>query len=43
MSVVLEVREWPLRAARNRRQVRLNAETKEQRQKKLEADRDTTV
>ena len=33
-------KERPLKAARNRWQARLNAETKEQRQAKLEADRD---
>ena len=36
-------KERPLQAARNRRQARLNTETKEQRQAKLEADRDTTT
>ena len=36
-------KERPRKAARNRRQVRLNAEAKEQRQAKLEADRDTTA
>ena len=35
--------ERPLQAARNRRQVRLSAETKEQRQAKLETERDSGV
>ena len=36
-------KERPLQAGRNRRQARLIAETKEQREAKLEADRDTTA
>ena len=35
--------ERPLKAARNHRQACLNAETKEQRQAKLEVDRGTTT
>ena len=35
--------ERPLKAARNRRQVRLSAETKEQRQVKLETERDNGI
>ena len=34
-------KEMPLQAARKSRQARLNAETKEQRRAKLEAERDT--
>ena len=36
-------KERPLKAARNHRQACLNAETKEQRQAKLEVDRGTTA
>ena len=35
--------ERPLKAVRNRRQVRLSAETKEQRQAKLETERDSGI